>query len=244
MRRTRLAGALALIVVMALAVSGCGTTTVVSSPDAAMPDTVTAHGQGTALAPPDTAVLTFGATESAPQAETALAAVSKAAEAISAAVREAGVAGEDIQTADVRVYPEYAQSEGEGPRVTGYRASISVRVKVRDLATVGQVISAASDAGSTEISGPMFTLDDDADANAKAIEDAVADARSRAEAMARAGGRSLGSVRTLTETVVSAPPVWGYRAEMGAVPYAADVVPVEPGQLDITAQVTVIFGLE
>ncbi len=241
MNARTLIAAVALGLIAALALTGCGTT-VVSSPDAAMLNTVTTEGTGRTVAPPDTAELTFGSSATAPDAETALGTVSETAEAISAAVQEAGVDEEDVQTADVSVYPEYAHREGEAPRVTGYRAAISVRVKVRDLTIVGQVISAASEAGATEINGPMFTLDEDTEANSEAISLAVDDARARAEAMANAAGKSLGEVKVMTETAVSAPPMWA--AESYSLKAMDAGVPIETGQLDITARVTVVFELQ
>lgn len=241
--RTVMAAAMALGLGALLTLSGCGASTVVASPDGTMLNTVTTSGTGKTVAPPDMAEMTFGAGASAPEADVALATVSETAEAIADAVREAGVAGEDIQTANVSVYPEYEYREGTAPRVTGYRAAISVQVKIRDLADVGEVIAAASNAGANEINGPNFTLDDDVDANSEAITLAVADARTRAEAMASAAGKSLGAVKVMTETDVSAPPIWGDKSSY-ALRAEFDSVPVEIGQLDITARVTVVFGLE
>jgi len=228
--------------VATLVLTGCGTT-VISSPEDAL-DTVTTQGLGETVAPPDTAELTFGSSTIAPDAEEALEAVSATAAAIADAVKGTGVADADIQTADVSVFPEYDYREGRAPRITAYRASTSVRVKVRDLAAVGQAISAASDAGATEINGPAFTLDDDTEATTEAISRAVENARMRAEAMARAGGKTLGEVRVMSETEVSMPPIYREARALSELDAADSFVPIETGQLDITARVTVVFELK
>ena len=233
---------IALLALGVIALGGC-TTKVVTSDGATPLNTVTASGTGEALAAPDMAEMNFGASVFEPDAKAALANANTAAEAIVAAVKDAGVPADDIQTANVSVYPEYTGNGEKAPEISGYRASIQVRVKIRDLEKIGDVIGAASGAGANEINGPSFMLDDDDEAQATAIEDAIADARSRAETMASAAGRTLGEIISVSETGMNVPVYYsdmGYRADFTA----AESVAIEPGQLDITASVTVVFALE
>jgi uncharacterized protein YggE len=116
-----------------------------------------------------------------------------------------------------------------------------VRVKLRDIEKIGDVISAASGAGANEISGPSFTLSDDSDVRNDAIELAIADARKRAEVMAKAAGKTLGEIVSVSEAGVSVPPVY---YDMGTRAAAEAAVPIEPGQLDVTTSVTVVFELK
>jgi uncharacterized protein YggE len=229
---------LALALVLALGLAGCGTK-VVTTNGAAPLNTVTAGGTGKVTAPPDMAEMYFGASFVADDAKTALGQASKAAEDITAAVKNAGVAAEDIQTANVNVYPEQS-GDGQSIQITGYRASIQVRVKLRDLEAVGSVITAASEAGANEIGGPTFTLSNDSSARNDAIELAIDDARTRAEVMAKAAGKSLGEIISVSEANVSIPPVY-YDL---AAKTAAESVPIEPGQLDVSSSVTVVFELK
>lgn len=228
--------ALALLVMLGLA--GCQTKVVTTS-GAAPLYTVTAGGTGTVTAPPDVAEMYFGASFVAEDAKSALDQASKAADDITAAVKGAGVAAEDIQTANVSVYPEQS-GDGQSIQITGYRASIQVRVKLRDLKAVGSVISAASDAGANEIGGPTFTLSNDAPVRNDAIELAIDDARTRAEVMAKAAGKKLGEIVSVSETNVSIPPIY-YDVAAKA---SAESVPIEPGQLDVSSSVTVVFELK
>ena len=228
---------LAVFVVGALLLAGC-TTRVVTTEGAAPLYTVTAGGTGRTVAAPDMAEMYFGATVQSEDAKTALAQANDIAEEITAAVKQAGVATEDIQTANVSVYPEQS-SEGERVVITGYRANIQVRAKVREIDAIGDVIGAASDAGANEIGGPTFTLSDDSDIRNEAIELAIADARKRAEVMAKAADKNLGEIISVSEAGVSAPVYFG--AERAALDSA---VAIEPGQLDISANVTVVFELK
>ncbi|MGB4442026.1 MAG: SIMPL domain-containing protein [Coriobacteriia bacterium] len=235
--RLIIAAALALGV---LALGGCSTK-VVTTDGAAPLYTVTTNGTGETVAAPDMAEMYFGATVQSEDAKDALGGANELAEAITAAVKDAGVASEDIQTANVSVYPEQDYN-GPQPVVTGYRASIQVRVKVRDIEKIGEVIGAASDAGANEIGGPSFMLDDDAEVTNEAIELAIADARNRAEVMAKAAGKELGEIISVSETGASAPVYYGVRTAEAADMAAG--VAIEPGQLDITTTVTVVFELK
>jgi uncharacterized protein YggE len=201
---------------------------------------VTASGAGASQAVPDTAEMYFGVTTTSPNAKSALEEASKGAEQIASAVKKQGVADEDIQTQDVSVYPQTTEQDGKQV-ITGYQASLSVRVKVRDIAKLGEVITAANAAGANDISGPTFTIDDPAPARAKAIDEAVADARKTAEAMAEAAGKSVGDVLSMSSSDAgSVPLAYGTADAAGA----AKSVPIEPGQLDITANVVVVFELK
>ena len=232
----------ALLAALALALvllAGCGAVGTTTTAGAAA-NTVTASGTGTAQAVPDTAEMSFGVTTMSPNAKSALDEASKVAEQIASALKKQGVADDDIQTQDVSVYPQTVDQDGKQV-ITGYQASLSVRVKVRDIAKLGEVISAANAAGANEIGGPTFTVADPAPARAQAIDEAVADARKTAEAMAEAAGKSVGEVLSMSSSDA------GMVAEAyGAFDMAgaAKAVPIEPGQLDISANVVVVFELK
>ena len=70
----------------------------------------------------------------------------------------------------------------------------------------------------------------------------MADARKSAEAMAAAAGKSVGEVLSMSSSDVGlvVGPMYGASDMAGA----ARDVPIEPGQLDITASVVVVFELE
>src|SRR5690348_1652454 len=67
--------------------------------------TVTVDGVGTAQTTPDTAQLSFGVDTQAATASAALAANAQKMRRILVALRQSGIAKEDLQTQDVSVYP-------------------------------------------------------------------------------------------------------------------------------------------
>jgi len=230
----------ALLVLALISLSGCSTK-VITAPAGSAANTVTAAGTGTAQATPDTAQMSFGVSTSSASAKTSLDDASKTAEQITAAVKKTGVSAKDIQTRGVSVYPQMADQGGKQV-VTGYQASLSVQVKVRDIGKLGDIISTANAAGANNISGPTFTIADPTPYRAEAIDAAVADARKSAEAMAKAAGKSVGAVLSISSTDVSSVGPQPVYDSMAAG--AAKSVPIETGQLDVTANVTVIFELK
>jgi uncharacterized protein YggE len=234
----------ALLAALALALvvlAGCGAVGTTTTTAGAVANTVTASGAGTTQAVPDTAEMSFGVTTMSANAKSALDEASKTAEQIASALKKQGIAGEDIQTQDVSVYPQTVDQNGKQV-ITGYQASLNVRVKVRDISKLGEIISAANAAGANEISGPTFSIGDPAPARAKAIDEAVADARKSAEAMAKAAGKSVGEVLSMSSSDVGAVPGPMYSASDMAG--SAKNVPIQPGQLDVTASVVVVFELK
>jgi uncharacterized protein YggE len=109
------------------------------------------------------------------------------------ALKAAGVTDANQQTTGVTLNPQYAYSNGKPPRITGYQAAVQVRARVTDLAKIGDVIKAGTDAGANSVSGPNFTLSEENPTKFKALDLAVTDAKAKAESLAKASGRSLGS---------------------------------------------------
>ena len=227
-----------LVLLLALAATA-GCTKVITAPAGSAANTVTATGSGTAPGTPDEADMSFGVTRHAADAKTALNGASTVAQSITSALEKASVDKKDIQTQNVSVFPQMTDQNGKQV-VTGFDANIAVRAKVRDVSKLGDVISAANAAGADNINGPTFSIADPAPVRAQAIDKAVADARKTADAMAKAAGKSVGGVLSIsTGDVVSQPGPLFDTASAGA----AKSVPIEAGQLDVTANVTVIFEL-
>ncbi len=235
----------ALVAALAVAVvlGGC-TTKVVSGAATGVLNTVTATGEGKALAAPDQAEMSFGVTTQGTDSKKVLDDASKQAEKIIAALKKAGVDDKDLQTSGVNLYPQQDYREGQAPRITGYQASVQVRATIKKIDSTGDVITAAAGAGATDINGPTFTLSEQATSRAEAIDKAVADARARAEIMAKAAGKSIGDVVSISESGVSVPPIYYYGDARGAAKDALASVPIEAGTLDVTANVTVVFELK
>jgi uncharacterized protein len=195
-------------------------------------NTITVSGNGSVTTIPDRASFSFTVETRAATAVAALAQNATETRAVIAAVKGAGVADEDVQTAQVSLSP---QTSNDGRTVTGYVASNTITAKIRDLTKAGRVIDAAVGAGATGVSGPsLFRGDTDA-LYRDALKAAVADARAKATALAAAANETLGHVQSIVEGGSSVPlPVAAGKVDVGGTP-------IEPGTTEIDASVTVTF---
>ena len=153
-----------------------------------------------------------------------------------------GIAEEDIQTVDYSIRAEI-DWEDEERRVIGYVVNNSVQVKMSDMAKVGSVIDAVTEAGANNIYGIQFTFDDPSALRGQARAEAVAEAQNKAEALAQLSGVALGRPRYISESSTEQPPY--YLEAMYAVPERAvgGGAEVMPGQLEVTVQVQMTFDI-
>lgn len=228
---------LAVALLVTLAASAC----VAVAPNDGAPrriSTVTVAGSGTISATPDQAEITIGVVTQAATAAPALAANSQAMERLLQSLGNLGIGPRDIQTTNISVSPQRrAPKEGQPPEITGYEVSNQVRVKVRDLARLGQVLDRQVSQGANLVYGIHFGLQEPAPLLDEARKRAMADARRRADLYAAAAGLKVGRVLSVQEAGVT-PPGPAPRMAMSAA------VPVAPGEQEIQATVTVTFTLD
>jgi uncharacterized protein YggE len=203
---------------------------------------ITVTGTGFVTTVPDRAAFSFGVQSRGKTAAAALDANSTELARVIAALKAAGVAAEDIQTAQVSLYP---RTTTDGQTVIGYDASNSVSAKLRDLDLAGDVVDGAVRAGANTVYGPsLFKSDSDAIARA-ALKAAMANARAKADAIAAAAGVQVGRVTHVLEG--GNPTVYGPVPVAAGTPQAATAAPartpIQPGTQEQQAFVTVTFSI-
>lgn len=217
-------------------------------PVAPMPGTITVSGEGEVTVAPDIAELSFGVT-TGPQttAKAATDKLSKDMNAIMAAITALGIAEKDIKTESFYLNPSYDWADGR-QRLRGYEATQSLRVKVRDLDKVGDVLTAATNAGANQAGGVNFTMDDPEGKRDEARTEAIANAKKKAEALADQLGQTLGDVQSFQENGGGYYPPMPYMVKeaYGVGGGAADQasVPLPSGEQDITVTVTITYELK
>jgi hypothetical protein len=200
--------------------------------------TVTAEAR--ASAKPDIATVAAGVVNEAPTAEAALAENGRRMTAVLAAIRRAGVADRDVQTSQLSIQPQMVYAENLPPRVTGYQATNTVSVKVRNMANVGRVVDAIVAQSGNQLNGVSFGLDDPDAALDGARAEALKRARARGELYAQAAGLRLHRIVAISESGGVEPP---RPMPMLAMARAEGATPVAPGEVQLTAAVTVTFEL-
>lgn len=154
-------------------------------------------------------------------------------------------AASDIQTTTVTVTPRYTQpKDGRAPAIDGYRAANAVRLAVRDVKRLGEVLDKAAALGANQTNSIRFEV-----ANAERLKDearrqAMENARKRAELYAKAAGAELGPVLRIAETVSDLRPQADFAGLGGDVRYVRFAAPVEPGTQDLEVAVHVVYALQ
>lgn len=198
---------------------------------------LTVTGEANVSVEPDMAQVRAGVTTQAKTAKEASDANARAATALLAALRGAGIEASDIQTTRLALQPTYEQANTPGRgRINGFQASNQVTVRVRDIAKLPDIIDRAVSAGANDLGGIDFIVTAQSQALDKARDVAVADARRKAEIYAKAAGVTLGRVLTLAEDHATAEPVV-MQSRMSAAP------PVMPGEKTLRLTVTVSYEL-
>ena len=198
---------------------------------------ITVVGTGSVTTTPDTAEWSFGVQTSAETAEAALGTNSEAMKRVVDALKDAGIAGDDLQTEQVSVWP---RTSDDGVSIVGYDASNTVRATIRNLDRAGAIVDAAVAAGANQVYGPTLTVSD-ADAQYRAAVDAAFDdARARAEAIADKAGLALGAPVAIVEGGGGMPVPYH---ERGLDEAATAEAAVEPGTQEVGASLTVTFAI-
>ncbi|WP_029352304.1 SIMPL domain-containing protein [Bosea sp. 117] len=211
---------------------------------AARRPTLTASGEGIVTATPDMATFSTGVVSSAKTAREALDANSKSVSDMIAAIKAVGIEAKDIATSNFSVRPVYAQrKDGEDQsRIVAYEVRNTVSVRVRELGKLAGLLDEVVSRGANQIGGISFGLAEPAKLEEQARVAAVRDARRQAELMAEAGGVRLTRVLAIAEDGASPPMPRAMPAPM--MMKAAEAVPVEAGESEARARVTITFEIE
>jgi hypothetical protein len=198
-------------------------------------DTFTVTGEGKVSVPPDIAVVSAGVQAQAATVKLAQEQLNGAINAVSAAVKKAGVADKDIQTSGYNINLMYDYGS-RSPRITGYQASSNLTIKVRAIDTASAVIDAATSAGANQIGAISFDVDDKTKAQNEARTLAVADAKSKAAAAAKIAGFTLGKIINYSED---------FGTEPRPIPMLAKAeTAVEPGSNELIVTVSLSYQIQ
>jgi uncharacterized protein len=200
-------------------------------------------GEGSVSAAPDYAVISAGVVTRAKTAGEAADANAKLMTTVIAALTDAGIARNEIQTAQFSLQPVYTQPQpGSEQKLTGFSVSNRLNVKIRDLGKAGAVLDKLLAAGANDLGNIEYQHSNLSQVLDQAREAAVADARRKAELYAKAAGLNLGSVAFITEDTGSAPPVYG-KMLRAAVPMAAAQTQILSGEDTLRVQIVVGFDV-
>jgi uncharacterized protein YggE len=202
--------------------------------------TVTVAGNGTSTATPNEVMIALAVQTQAATAAAAMTSNSSKTSALVAKLLADGVAKADLQTSNISVQPNYNNS---GTVIISYQVTNSLALTLHDTSRAGTIIDdAAAIAGNAiRVQGITFSVQDQSAMLAQARAAAVHQAAGQAQAMATAAGLTLGPLCSLQDNSSVVPPQPLNAA--GPTSAVAGSTPVEPGSLQVTANVTAVYEL-
>ncbi|MBI4458164.1 SIMPL domain-containing protein [Candidatus Uhrbacteria bacterium] len=208
-------------------------------------NTITIDGEGKATAIPDIALLDLGMTVERPTVSAAQKENTRVMNEIIAKLKAMGVDGKDIQTTNYSIYPSYDYLNGR-QQLRGYTVAQSVKVKVRKLDNVSDILGAAGQLGANQIGGISFSVDEPEKLRQEARLKALKNAKEKAEALADVMGVELRRVVSFSESSGgSTPPMFAKAYGLGGGADMAVPRPeVEAGSTEVVVSANVTYEIE
>lgn len=202
--------------------------------------TITVTGSAVVTLEADYARISVGVSTKAKTVEEASRENTACIHAVIAALKEAGVAEEDIATSNYYVNAEYDYSLG-GQRQSGYNVTNQLTVIIRDMAHIGATLDKATAVGANNIYNIEFLSTQADKAQDEATAHAVQDAMRKAQLLADAAGLELGGILSLTESTGGVYVTARNYAFKDAVAASNSIL---PDDTSVSASVTIVFELK
>ena len=233
---TRSLAVAALLFTAALVIAGPG----MAADDDKAERFVSVSATGSVVAVPDTAYITAGVLTEGDTAREALSRNNATTAKLIDGLKAAGIAAKDIQTSQLNVSPRYTQAkDGRPATVSGYTVSNQVRVMVRDVKRLGEILDQAIMLGANQMHGIAFEVSTAEQLKDDARKLAMQNARRRADLYATAAGAQLGPVLRISEDITDAG-----RPMLQKSRVALSAVPIEAGTQTLEVEVHVTYALK
>ena len=212
----------------------------------ALPNTVYAGADGKYEAAPDTAVIQFNVSVQDQTSQAAYDGASKNVEQVRQVMRANGIDPKSATIGFFSVQPVYDYRNAK-QKLTGYRVTTDVTLKLKDFTKIGPITQQLSDANVSESLNLSYTLENIDQAKQNAVADAYRRARASADAVAHASGRTLGELSYASvDTFENVRPVPHMMRAMAPSAMAAPAPTEEftPQNVTVTAHVNALFNLK
>ena len=229
------------LMAMAILLSACGIQSAAPA-TTTPPRTLNVTGSGKTFIVPDIATISIGVHTEGKDAAEAVASNNAQAQKVAQALQGMGVDGKDIQTSNFSIFPQ--QQFDDTGKVIGtiYVVDNTVYVTVRQLDKLGELLNVVVDTGANSIYGIQFDVENKQPALSDARKAAVENAQAQAEELAQAAGVTLGEVQSFN--AFGGFPVPVFEGKGGGGQALAAEVPVSPGQLTLTVEVSIVYEIK
>lgn len=214
---------------------------------AAEPNTIAVSGMAEQEVAPDMAYIDVGINVRADDAETARTQEAQIASQIRRALLGLAITDNDLQNTSYYLYQEYKVDRNGVRTADKYVLDSSIKVTVKDLDKLSQVIDNVVEAGATNISNITYALSTQNIIQRQLLATAVENARDKAAVVANAGSRTLGNMLSADINSFDGVTIVAYGANKlrSTTNLAEDGVATKlsPGKIKLNARVQVVFSL-
>lgn len=214
---------------------------------AAEPNTIAVSGMAEQEVAPDMAYVDVGINVRADDAETARTQEAQIASQIRRALLGLAITDNDLQNTSYYLYQEYKVDRNGVRTADKYVLDSSIKVTVKDLDKLSQVIDNVVEAGATNISNITYALSTQNIIQRQLLATAVENARDKAAVVANAGSRTIGNMLSADINSFDGGTIVAYGANKlrSTTNLAEDGVATKlsPGKIKLNARVQVVFSL-
>ena len=214
---------------------------------AAEPNIIAVSGMAEQEVAPDMAYIDVGINVRADDAETARTQEAQIASQIRRALLGLAITDNDLQNTSYYLYQEYKVDRNGVRTADKYVLDSSIKVTVKDLDKLSQVIDNVVEAGATNISNITYALSTQNIIQRQLLATAVENARDKAAVVANAGSRTLGNMLSADINSFDGGTIVAYGANKlrSTTNLAEDGVATKlsPGKIKLNARVQVVFSL-
>jgi len=205
-------------------------------------NTISISGQGKVLAKPDIGQVDLTVLSDAKTVATAQTDNTAKMNKITQAMKDFGIKDEDLQTANYSIYPQYQYTAGKNI-IIGYEVAQTLRVKIRNLDKIGDVLGQAATLGANQVGSLTFTFDDVEGIRSQARQKAIDQAKQKAEDLAKTLGVALGKVTSFSESSNGGPIPYYAPQGMGIGGGGGGAPDIQTGQNEVTVDVTISYEI-
>lgn len=215
----------------------------VADADGTTANSVTVSGEGVITVKPDIAYVQLGVNTKNEDANLAQTENKTLMAAVMEALKSNGIKDEDITTVQYSIYQTYDYTkpsmDGQNPPMI-YEVNNIVKITLKDIESVGQVIDAASAAGANVVQSVAFDSTQKQQVYLDALKLAMTSAESKATAIMSTFGKKPAEPFKVYENSYNPGPVYA-NYDMAKSFSAEAATPIQTGELEIRANVNVEY---
>ncbi|MEI7433495.1 MAG: SIMPL domain-containing protein [Methanomicrobiales archaeon] len=227
----------ALVLIVALVAIGT-----VSAADTGTDRTITASGTGSVIGTPDRAQVSLAVETENVDVKVAQAENAAIMTKVMDALKAAGIPKDALKTTGYTIYPVYEDIKFPAQKIRAYHVTNTLTVTLHDVSRTGEVIDIGVANGINQANSIQFLLSDEQAQvlRTEALKEATGRAAADAQTVATALGVNITAVKTVEVGQGYTPVLFQNYAKSDMAAGSAPT-PIQPGDVTVTATVTVTY---